>query len=141
MTVSAKIEYACLAVLALSAEHERGRPIPAGQLATSHQIPLQFLSQILQQLRNAGLVQSSRGASGGYQLTRSPREITLADVVAVFQTPDVSACISRQRSSGCGVLDAVWQEIDEARQAVLSSTTLQDLLSRQGQNSEPMYYI
>lgn len=140
MNVSAKIDYACLAVLALAAEFERDQPVPLRNLAESQRIPSQFLSQILQQLRTAGLVQSSRGAAGGYRLTQSPDEISLADVVAVFETADSKSPVrdvSRLREA----LHSTWHEIEEARQDVLSSTTFSDLLNRVGKHTEPMYYI
>lgn len=140
MTVSAKVDYACLAVLALAAEFERDQPVSLRNLAESQRIPSQFLSQILQQLRTAGLVQSSRGASGGYRLTQSPDEITLADVVAVFETTDPK-CASPDASRLCNALHSTWHEIDEARQDVLTSTSFADLLARVGKHAEPMYYI
>ena len=141
MTVSAKLDYACLAVLALAAEFERDQPVPLRNLADSQNIPSQFLSQILQQLRTAGLVQSSRGAAGGYRLTQAPEKISLADVVAVFETQDAKSATGRKPSLLCGALHATWQEIEVARQDVLSSTTFADLLVRVGTKSEPMYYI
>lgn len=141
MTVSAKVDYACLAVLALAAEFDRDQPVPLRNLADSQNIPSQFLSQILQQLRTAGLVQSSRGAAGGYRLSQAPEKISLADVVAVFETVDTKSSAGRKPSRLCGALHATWQEIEDARQGVLSSTTFAELLVRVGTKSEPMYYI
>ena len=140
LTVSAKVNYACLAMLGLAAEHERGQPVPLRNLADTQNIPSQFLSQILQQLRTAGLVQSSRGACGGYRLTEAPDQITLADVVSIFETQE-KAGSARESTRLCRALQTTWQEIEESRHDVLASTTFADLLTRVGRQPEPMYYI
>ncbi len=141
MSVSAKIDYACLAVLALAAEHEQGQPVPLRTLAKSQSIPSQFLSQILQQLRTAGLVQSSRGAAGGYQLTRSPEKISLLDVVSVFETKDKPNATETSSSPLCTALHHTWNQLADDRQASLAATSFADLLLRVGKGAEPMYYI
>ena len=70
MKISAKAEYACLAVLAL-ARHKPGEPpMRIREIAEAHGIPERYLVQILLQLKGAGLVTSVRGASGGYRLAR-----------------------------------------------------------------------
>src|SRR4051795_7395064 len=83
MIVSAKTEYACIAVLELSARHASGEPVRIRDIADAHGIPSRFLVQILLQLKSAGLVHSVRGAAGGYNLAREPEEITLLDVMTV----------------------------------------------------------
>ena len=81
MHVSAKTEYACLAVLELALSYDSGEPMQVRRLATAHGIPSHFLVQILLQLKNAGLVSSTRGAAGGYRLIRSPEQVTLLEVM------------------------------------------------------------
>src|SRR2546421_10062593 len=83
MRVSAKAEYACIAMLELAACHGEPQPVRIKAIADSHAIPQRFLVQILLQLKGAGLVTSVRGASGGYQLARPPAEISLADIINV----------------------------------------------------------
>ena len=77
--ISAKADYAVRAVIELAGGHARRRPTRARQIADAQEIPLRFLENILGELRHAGLVQSRRGAEGGYWLSRRPDEITLAD--------------------------------------------------------------
>src|SRR5262249_54612008 len=84
MRISAKAEYACVAMLELAAKHGEGQPLRVGDIAAPHGIPQRFLVQILLQLKTAGLVASLRGAAGGYQLARSPEKISLADVINVI---------------------------------------------------------
>ncbi len=85
MNVSAKTEYACLAVLALAANYGTGEPVRVRMIAQMHGIPSRFLVQILLQLKGAGLVSSTRGAAGGYQLIKDPAKITLAEVMGVIE--------------------------------------------------------
>ncbi len=68
MKVSAKTEYASIAVLELSQSYHTGEPVRIRDIADRHGIPSRFLVQILLQLKGVGIVQSSRGAGGGYQL-------------------------------------------------------------------------
>src|SRR6185295_1639592 len=88
MKLSAKTEYACLAMLELAKEHDSGEPVQLRRIAEEHGIPSRSLVQILLQLKGASLVMSTRGAAGGYRLARSPEEITLADVVEVIEGVD-----------------------------------------------------
>src|SRR5713101_5303976 len=81
MRVSAKAEYACIAMLELAANVGSPQPVRVKAIADAHGVPLRFLLQILLQLKGAGLVMSTRGAAGGYQLTRAPDKVSLADVV------------------------------------------------------------
>ena len=70
MKVSARAEYACLAVIALANRHLNDKPMPIREIAESHGISETFLTQILIRLKGAGLVISTRGSSGGYRLAR-----------------------------------------------------------------------
>ena len=82
MRIPAKTEYACIAILDLAARYGSAEPVCVREIADAHGIPSHFLVQILLQLKGAGLVTSTRGAAGGYRLSHSPDEITLARVMA-----------------------------------------------------------
>jgi Rrf2 family protein len=84
MRITAKAEYACLAVIELASSWGMGAPRRIRQLAEVQDIPEPYLIQILLQLKAAGLVRSIRGSAGGYQLARSPWEISVAEVVAAI---------------------------------------------------------
>ncbi len=82
MRVSAKAQYACIAMLELAAHHgDQHALVQVKTIADTHGISQRFLVQILLQLKAAGLVRSARGAAGGYQLARPPETVTLADVI------------------------------------------------------------
>src|ERR1700754_3198967 len=112
MKLSAKTEYACLAVLELAARYETAEPIRIRTIADQHGIPSRFLVQILLQLKGAGFVLSTRGASGGYQLAKPPSEVSLGEVMTVIegQDPELSNSNHVHRSPTAQVLSQTWQE-------------------------------
>src|SRR5213080_588804 len=88
MRLSAKAQYACVAMVELACSHGDKNPVHLKNIAESHGISQRFLVQILLQLKGAGLVDSTRGALGGYLLARGPDKITLADIInAIDQAP------------------------------------------------------
>ena len=86
MRVSAKVDYALRASAELAAA-TRGAPQKGDRIAQAQKIPLKFLENILLDLKHAGLVQSQRGAEGGYWLAKAPEEITLAEVIRAVEGP------------------------------------------------------
>src|SRR5436190_20497153 len=88
MLFSAKAEYACVAMLELASRHAEPKPVRLADLAGKHGISDRFLVQILLDLKRAGLVDSRRGAAGGYALARNPDEITLYDILQVIDPPE-----------------------------------------------------
>src|SRR5215475_14284733 len=86
MRVSAKVDYAVRAGAELAAAAGAG-PVKGDTIAQGQGIPLKFLENILLDLKHAGLVQSQRGAEGGYWLARPADEISLADVIRAVEGP------------------------------------------------------
>lgn len=131
MRVSAKAEYACLAMLALARHGPDTPPVRIREISESHGIPERYLVQILLQLKSAGLVTSTRGASGGYHLARPASAISIGQILAAVEGPDLAARIEpASRCPDSAVLDPVWESARAAQRAVLDSTTL-DQLARQ----------
>src|SRR5262245_3234651 len=130
MVLSAKAEYACLAVMELAVRHGDRKPVRLPEVADRHGIPQRFLVQILLQLKAGGLVASTRGAAGGYQLARAPDEITLADVLDVVDPPEQPTAGRKGDVSPLGAaLQDKWDEIADARRKVLENTTIAELVS------------
>jgi Rrf2 family protein len=142
MNISAKTEYACIAVVELAARYGSAEPVRIRDIANAHGIPSRFLVQILLQLKGAGLVTSTRGAAGGYQLIKDPAQITLAEVMSVIegQNGRVASNLSEQTPASMVLLSA-WQEAADAEQSVLSGVTFADLAERVRGQTEEMYYI
>jgi len=142
VSVSAKTEYACLAMIDLAARYSKGEPVRIRDIAERHAIPSRFLVQILLQLKGAGLVVSTRGASGGYQLATDPRKITLASIVAVVEgASDADDQPASPDSPYQSVLQSVWREVARRRREVLETITLAELVERAARSPQPMYYI
>ena len=142
MIVSAKTEYACIAVLELAARHAGAEPVRIRDIAEAHGIPSRFLVQILLQLKTAGLVHSTRGAAGGYKLARDPDEITLLDVMTVVDAQMGQSDSSALRSTPTTrVLQRTWREVAEKERELLAGITLTDLVQRLKGAPEGMYYI
>jgi Rrf2 family protein len=150
MRVSAKAEYACIAMLELAATHAESQPVRIKTIADAHDIPQRFLVQILLQLKGAGLVDSTRGAAGGYQLARAPDAISLADVVNAIDrgnaprtnlTRHPGRGSSRRASPAVSAIHGVWQELQDAEQRMLNEVTLADLVRRAYQGNALSYQI
>src|SRR5215470_9619406 len=90
MRISAKAEYACVAMIELALNYRDPQPVRIKAIADAQGIPQRFLVQILLQLKTAGLVASVRGAAGGYQLARPPQSVTLAEVIAAIDDRSMS---------------------------------------------------
>ena len=86
--ISAKAEYACLAMLALARHGPDDPPVRIREISEAHGIPERYLVQILLQLKGAGLVASTRGAAGGYRLARPATSISLGEVLTAIDGPD-----------------------------------------------------
>jgi Rrf2 family protein len=142
MKVSAKTEYACLAMLELAAHWGSGEPVRIRAIADEHGIPSRFLVQILLQLKGAGFVASTRGASGGYQLVKPPEEISLGEVMAVIegQEGEVSSNVTSP-SPTLRVLIEAWREVAQVEHDTLYAITFADLASRIQRQTENMFYI
>jgi Rrf2 family protein len=144
MRISAKAEYACVAMLELAANYGQAQPVRIKAIADAQGIPQRFLVQILLQLKTAGLVASVRGASGGYQLARPPEDISLAAVINAIEertlTPR-SALGEANRTPVVGTLLDVWHEIGVREQQTLEQSTLAELLLRARQSDALSYQI
>ena len=146
MRASQQLQYAIYGMFDL-AYNGGSRPIRIQEISERQSIPTRYLEQIFQKLRRAGLVDSKRGPGGGYLLSRSPDEISLADVLLSVQ----GNLICRSESQGPPVPenpDFVWELLHSGLDDVLRRWTIAELcqeaarrgLERAG--TEPaMYHI
>jgi Rrf2 family protein len=84
--ISAKADYAVRAAVELAAATDE-KPVKAERIATAQDIPLNFLENILGELRHAGIVRSHRGADGGFRLAKPAEQITIADIIRAVEGP------------------------------------------------------
>jgi Rrf2 family protein len=143
MRVSAKAQYACIAMLELASNYQEPQLMQVKSIAEGHGISSRFLVQILLQLKVHGLVRSVRGASGGYQLARSPEQITLADVINAIDDPAPAmppALKALKPSPAVDALSSVLQEVDAKERQMLRELTLAELI-RRSESRGMMYQI
>lgn len=142
MIISARTEYACIAVLALAARHSSGQPVRIREIADPHGIPSRFLVQILLQLKGAGLVVSTRGAAGGYELAKAPDDITLGQVMGVIdgKSGQITSSAGMSTAATRVLLDS-WQAIAALEQEKLGEITFAELAQKLRGQGDGMYYI
>jgi Rrf2 family protein len=134
--VSAKVDYAvraCVELAVAQQAEEPLRPVKAEALSRAQDIPLKFLENILQGLRQAGIVESRRGPEGGHLLARPASEISLADIIRAIDGP--LAGVSGRRPEDVTftgtaepLLD-VWIAVRASLRRVLEGVSLADVAS------------
>ena len=129
--ISTTSEYA-LRAMAHMAGLPPGATVLSRDLAQATQVPRNYLSKVLLALRNAGMLESTRGAGGGYRLKRPPEQIYLIDIVEIFEGSKAKPmCLLNNRfcndSSPCNA-HKVWKELSMAYTGFLVSTTVASLV-------------
>ncbi len=121
------------------AYHTGGAATCVRDIAERQDIPARFLEQVLADLKKAGLVESRRGARGGYSLARPPKEITLGQVVrAIEGVVSFGRCVHThegliqpaQHVTGRCVTGEIWQNLGDLMTDFLDRITVEDLCSR-----------
>ena len=137
MKISQKLEYACRALAQLAKRHDGRSLTRLEEMAQREAVSGNFLVQILNDLRRAGLVESRRGKTGGYLLSRPADQITLRQVVEAVDPTLLQCSVSQEGESGVGVRRA-WEQISGMVCREMDHITLDALAA--GQNA-PMFYI
>ena len=137
MMFSTKAEYG-IRVMAHLARHDGSQPISLSSIADAEGLPLAYLEHLVQRLRKAGLVESRRGAHGGYTLARPASDVTMAEVVAALEgdiapieciTADADGVLTcaREGASPCPT-KLLWTRVQGSIVRTLSEMTLDDLV-------------
>jgi Rrf2 family protein len=129
MQLSAKAEYACLAMTELARRHEQGAPTSLKEISKQLGISHPFLMQIFMVLKGARLVKGLRGPGGGFKLGRRPEFLSLLDIVEAIDgsASDTSALDSLPNTPLVQALQQVEQKSKQAARDVLRSCTLESL--------------
>lgn len=130
MKLSTRGKYGLYAMYYL-AEHKDDGPQSLQSIANTG-VPKQYLEQLLGNLRRVGLVNSVRGAQGGYQIAKPPREISILDVIDAMEGPlALSECMTEEghcaRACQCPVR-RVWQQLTDSINRELAGVTLGDMI-------------
>jgi Rrf2 family transcriptional regulator, iron-sulfur cluster assembly transcription factor len=134
MKMSTKGRYAVMAMIDIG-EHGRDRPVSLNEISDRQDISQEYLEQLFGRLRRAGLVTSTRGPSGGYQLARPAQDIALSDVILAADEPlrvtrcegdAVDGCV---RGEKCCAHD-LWSSLGRQMMYFLESITLEDVVEK-----------
>src|SRR5579875_1500955 len=131
MRISAKADYAVRAVVELAANSADEKPVKAERIANAQDIPLNFLENILGELRHAGIVRSHRGAEGGFRLAKPAAEVTVADVIRAVEGPLASVRggppEDAQYGGAAAALPRVWIAVRANLRRVVEQVTIADI--------------
>jgi len=134
MKISQKGLYALQAMMMLARHHHQGA-IKIREIAYEEDLPEKFLELILLELKNARMVESVRGAKGGYQLRRDPAEIRLSEIMRLIDGPLAPFADAEQlrvlidRDLPHRALYQVFLDVRDAAAKILENTSLADLIS------------
>ena len=130
MRFSTRVRYGMQAMLALALRPHRV-PLSVKEIAERNDLPEHYLEQLITPLRRAGLVQSARGAQGGYVLAHPAAEITLKEIVEALEGPiAVEECEcppGTEHALGYCLEHGVWRKLKQAIEDHLAARTLADL--------------
>lgn len=151
LRVSTKGEYGVRIMVDL-ARHNGDRPRSLTDISQAESLSLAYLEQLVKLLREADppLVVSTRGAHGGYKLSRDPSQITMGEVVRVLEGPisPMICATEGEMTQICGYLDScktkyLWARVRDAVAHTLDSITLAELVEQESaeQLSSPAHFI
>lgn len=144
MTISTKGRYALRIMMDLA--NHMGETIKLKEIAYRQDISEKYMEQIIAVLNKAGYVRSTRGAQGGYQLVKTPKEYTVGMILRLTEGSLVPVdCLEEnavpcEREGRCATVE-VYRRIYEAVSGVIDSITLQDLVEIEYEKSADLYVI
>lgn len=147
MRISTKGRYAVRVILDL-AVNNTGEYIKVKQIADRQGISEKYLEQIIAILNKAGFVKSTRGAQGGYRLSRDPAEYTVGQILRLTEgslnpVPCLDSCggeVDCLRYDTCETVE-VWKQLADAINGVVDNVTIADLAEKHAKRMESMNYM
>ena len=130
MKLSTKGRYGVKAMADLAINYEK-EPISIKSISGRQNISEYYLEQLFSSLRKAGLIKSIRGSGGGYILGKTPKDITVYEILEVLEGPiEISTCLDNNDCNNveCCATRAVWKKIKDSIDSVTLSITLQDIV-------------
>ncbi len=142
---AAKTTYGLLALMELAGVEASGERLQVAEIAARQGIPERYLEQMMASLRRAGLLRSSRGPRGGYQLARPAASIDLAEVLECLEGEAALGSAGEEASGSPErqVLQELAQSLRQQRLERLQHTSLAQLLEQRDalQQAQAMYFI
>jgi Rrf2 family cysteine metabolism transcriptional repressor len=138
MRISARCDYACRALLELSLHWPGKAPVHIQQISKNQEIPERYLVQILIQLKRLGLLTSSRGKEGGYNLAKSPEDIRLGEVMRAMGGDLLPITDSAFRNGS--VFVGIWKEVEGVMEDILGRVSFADISRKLTQKEKVIMY-
>ncbi|MEO1584335.1 MAG: Rrf2 family transcriptional regulator [Planctomycetota bacterium] len=113
----------------------RGRRVPAQEIAETTHVPVRYMSKVLQTLTEAGLIESQRGPTGGFWLTRNPDELSLLDIVEAISPIERAASLPTGQESHHELLGPLYDQLDDLASVAINKLRATSLSSLMKQNS------
>ena len=126
MNISKKAEYAIRAVITI-ARHTKNNPLQISEISKKESIPIKFLEQILLNLKNNGILNSKRGANGGYLLAKSKDDISIGMILDIIDGPFYPIDLKSENCLGAG-LEKCFGQMIEIVNGHLNQFTIKDIL-------------
>jgi len=136
MQISIKSRYGLRAMMYLA---KAKRICSAKEISQKEKIPFDFLEKIFSKLQQQDLVKSQRGARGGYFLAKSPRKISLREILKALESEEIFSVLCKRKhyfSKKKCPIKRVWKKIQETLNSTLNSITLADLVDKKHEKEE-----
>jgi Rrf2 family iron-sulfur cluster assembly transcriptional regulator len=138
MRLTTKGRFAVTAMIDLALRHEQG-PVTLSGISVRQDISLSYLEQLFGKLRRHDIVESTRGPGGGYNLVKTPADVTVADIIIAVDEPiDATQCGGKQNCHGIGqemgvrcMTHDLWATLNSKMVDYLESVSLKDLVDQQ----------
>lgn len=131
--ISSRVRYALRGVIQLALQYQSG-PMSLHEIARRENIPAKYLESIFASLRSSGIVRSVKGKNGGYELERRPSEISVFDILSIFE-PGIIV------ESELPMVDRiVWENVEQEVARRLKSIIISDVLDEYRRSSEALNY-
>ncbi len=144
MKMSTKCRYGARAVMEIARYYEDG-PVKRRDISKNQNISDSYLENILIALKNAGIIDTIRGANGGYMLRRPPEEINLLEIITALEgSLALVDCVENpsmcDRVEQCATR-VVWIKLQKVKEGVLKETTIKEMVDHEKKSFVPDYTI
>lgn len=140
MKITAKVEYACRAMLELATHWPSVKPLQIQAISARQNIPEKFLIQILLHLKQFGIIKSVRGKSGGYLLNKHPKEVSLSDILTFFDGSHLQLNERKEELNDNHVMNLFWDEIKQVITEKLQSIDFETIANRKRKLDETVTF-
>jgi Rrf2 family protein len=147
MRLSTKSRYGLRILVQVAVDSEIKEAVKGKDISKKQDISEAYLEQIMIPLKNAGMIKTIRGCNGGYALNQSPKDITVLDIIELFEGElKLVKCLSKNEKNDCPRCDIcptceIWQELSGILAEEAAKITLDTIVEKSKQQAKPEYVI